>query len=153
MGSRRRWPLGRSDRRERQDRARARTRCERYTRKRIPPCCIAAFDAETGKELWRTSTIQRPGDPGPDTWGGLPLMFRAGGDNWQAGSYDPKTNLTYWGTAQAKPWMPFQRGTDGDGALYELHPRAESRYRQDGVVPPAHSRARRSTWTKPSSAS
>ena len=92
------------------------TNCERYT-KRDPPCWIAAFDAETGKEVWRTSTIQRPGEGGADTWGGMPLMLRAGGDNWQAGSYDPKTNLTYWGTAQAKPWMRFQRGTDGD-ALY-----------------------------------
>jgi alcohol dehydrogenase (cytochrome c) len=44
-------------------------------------------------------------------------MFRAGGDNWQAGSYDPKTNLIYYGTAQAKPWARFQRGTEGD-ALY-----------------------------------
>jgi PQQ-dependent dehydrogenase (methanol/ethanol family) len=92
------------------------TNCERYTN-RNPPCWIAAFDAETGKEVWRTSTIQRPGDPGPDTWGGMPLLLRAGADNWQAASYDPKTNLTYWGTAQAKPWVRFQRGTDGD-ALY-----------------------------------
>jgi len=44
-------------------------------------------------------------------------MLRAGGDNWQAGTYDPVTNLTYWGTAQPKPWARFQRGTDGD-ALY-----------------------------------
>ena len=92
------------------------TGCEEYSSE-DPPCWIAAFDAETGKEVWRTSTIQRPGEGGPDTWGGMPLMLRAGGDNWQAGSYDPKTNLTYWGTAQAKPWMRFQRGTDGD-ALY-----------------------------------
>ena len=92
------------------------TRCERYSDEN-PPCWIAAFDAETGKELWRTSTIQRPGEGGTDTWGGMPLLLRAGGDNWQAGSYDPKTNLTYWGTAQAKPWTRFQRGTDG-AALY-----------------------------------
>jgi len=92
------------------------TRCERFTNE-DPPCYISAYDAETGKELWRTSTIQRPGDPGPDTWGGLPLLLRAGSDNWQAGSYDPKTNLTYWGTSQAKPWTRFQRGTAGD-ALY-----------------------------------
>ena len=92
------------------------TGCEEYTN-RNPPCWIGAWDAETGKEVWRTSTIQMPGDPGPDTWGGLPAILRAGSDNWQAGSFDPKTNLTYWGTAQAKPWARFQRGTDGD-ALY-----------------------------------
>ena len=92
------------------------TGCEQYSNE-DPPCWIAAFDAETGKNLWRTSTIQRPGEGAVDTWGGMPLLLRAGGDNWQAGSYDPKTNLTYWGTAQAKPWVRFQRGTDGD-ALY-----------------------------------
>jgi len=89
------------------------TNCERY-QNRTPFCYIAAWDAETGKDLWRTSTIQSPGDPGPDTWGGLPIEKRTGSDNWFAGSYDPKTNLTYWGTAQAKPWGRFQRGTDGD---------------------------------------
>ena len=44
------------------------------------------------------------GEPGGDTWGDLPLTFRAGGDAWISGSYDPETNLVYWGTAQAKPW-------------------------------------------------
>lgn len=88
--------------------------CSRY---KNDICFITAHDAETGKEVWRTSTIARPGEPGGDTWGDLPLMFRAGGDSWQAGSYDPVTNLVYWGTSQAKPWARFQRGTEGD-ALY-----------------------------------
>ena len=90
--------------------------CEQY-KTDDPPCFIAGFDPNTGRELWRTSTIARPGEPGGDTWDDLPLMFRAGGDVWQSGSYDPRTNLTYWGTAQPKPWARFQRGTDGD-ALY-----------------------------------
>ncbi|MAJ54982.1 MAG: pyrrolo-quinoline quinone, partial [Gammaproteobacteria bacterium TMED107] len=51
---------------------------------------------------------------GGDTWGNLPLQFRAGGDAWVAGSYDPESNLIYWGTAQAKPWARVARGTDGD---------------------------------------
>jgi alcohol dehydrogenase (cytochrome c) len=88
--------------------------CQRY---KNDVCFISAHDSETGKELWRTSTIARPGEPGGDTWGDLPLMFRAGGDAWIAGSYDPKTNLIFWGTSQAKPWTRFARGTDGD-ALY-----------------------------------
>jgi len=67
--------------------------------------------------VWRTSTIARPGEPGGDTWGDLPLTFRAGGDAWIPGSYDPETNLIYWATAQAKPWARAARGTDGD-ALY-----------------------------------
>ena len=80
-------------------------------------CYIVAVDGRTGRELWRTSTIAKPGEPGGDTWGGLPLMYRAGGDAWIPGSYDPVTKTVYWGTAQAKPWHASVRGTDGD-ALY-----------------------------------
>jgi len=90
------------------------TGCTRY---KDDVCFITGHDAATGKELWRTSTIARPGEPGGDTWGDLPLTFRAGGDAWISGSYDPETNLIYWGTAQAKPWARVARGTDGD-ALY-----------------------------------
>ena len=90
------------------------TGCSRY---KDDVCFITAHDAATGQELWRTSTIARPGEPGGDTWGDLPLHFRAGGDAWISGSYDPEDNLIYWGTAQAKPWARVARGTDGD-ALY-----------------------------------
>ena len=90
------------------------TGCEYY---KNDVCFISAHDANTGQELWRTTTIARPGEPGGETWGDLPLTFRAGGDAWLPGTYDPKTNLTYWSTAQAKPWGRVSRGTDGD-ALY-----------------------------------
>ena len=91
--------------------------CERYHEAKDMPCFISARDARTGDEVWRTSTVARPGEPGGDTWGDTPLMFRIGGDSWTAGSYDPDTNLIYWATAQAKPWARFQRGHSGD-ALY-----------------------------------
>ena len=90
------------------------TGCERF---KDDVCFISAHDAETGEELWRTSTIARPGDPGGDTWGDLPLLYRAGADAWIPGSFDPASNLTYWSTSQAKPWANLTRGTDGD-ALY-----------------------------------
>jgi len=80
-------------------------------------CYILAVDGRTGRLLWKTSTLARPGEPGGDTWGGLPITFRAGGDAWIPGSYDPVTKVIYWGTAQAKPWAQNVRGTDGD-ALY-----------------------------------
>jgi len=80
-------------------------------------CAITAHDAATGKELWRTSTIARPGEPGGDSWGDVALLYRAGADAWITGSYDPTLNLVYWSTAQAKPWSRAARGTDGD-ALY-----------------------------------
>ena len=90
------------------------TGCEFY---KNDVCFISAHDPETGDELWRTSTIARPGEPGGDTWGDLPLLFRAGGDAWIPGSYDPTTNLIYWSASQAKPWARVSRGTDGN-ALY-----------------------------------
>ncbi|MDE2689906.1 MAG: PQQ-binding-like beta-propeller repeat protein [Acidobacteriota bacterium] len=73
-------------------------------------CFITAHDAETGEERWRTYTIARPGEPGGDTWGDLPLMLRGGGDSWIPGSYDPELQLIYWPVAQAKPWVPASRG-------------------------------------------
>ena len=36
------------------------------------PASITAHDAKTGKELWRTHTIPRPGEPGDETWGDVP---------------------------------------------------------------------------------
>ena len=90
------------------------TGCERYKNE---VCFVSAHDPDTGREVWRTSTIAGPGEPGGDTWGDLPLMFRAGGDAWIPGSYDADTDLMYWSTAQAKPWARVSRGTDGD-ALY-----------------------------------
>lgn len=90
------------------------TGCGRY---RDDTCYIVALDARSGRRLWRTSTIARPGERGGDTWGDLPLMFRAGGDAWIPGSYDPRTRTLFFGTAQAKPWARAARGTDGD-ALY-----------------------------------
>lgn len=90
------------------------TGCERY---KDDVCFISGHDPATGAERWRTETVARPGEAGGDTWGDLPLRFRAGSDAWIAGSYDPTHNLVYWGTAQAKPWARAVRGTDGD-ALY-----------------------------------
>ncbi len=82
-------------------------------------CFITAHDAQTGEELWRTFTIARPGEPGGDSWGDLPLELRGGVDVWNTGSYDPELGLVYWGTAQAKPWVAASRGlTVQDAALY-----------------------------------
>ncbi|MBV8732749.1 MAG: PQQ-binding-like beta-propeller repeat protein, partial [Acidobacteriia bacterium] len=58
------------------------------------------------------------GEPGGDTWGGLPNTFRAGVEQWITGSYDPDLNLIYWGTAQAKPWMRVSRGSGNGATLY-----------------------------------
>ena len=90
--------------------------CQQYVEQK---CFISAYDAETGKQLWRFNTVAKDGEPGGNTWGSLSSLFRAGGETWITGSYDPDLNLTFWGTAQAKPWMPVSRGMYTlDKALY-----------------------------------
>ncbi|MFK7864804.1 MAG: PQQ-binding-like beta-propeller repeat protein [Pseudohongiellaceae bacterium] len=80
--------------------------CARY----IPEdCYISAHDANTGELEWRFNTIAQAGEPGGDTWGELDNIFRAGGETWITGSYDPELKRTYWGTAQQKPWVPVSR--------------------------------------------
>ncbi len=82
-------------------------------------CFVAAYDARTGDELWRTEVIPRPGEPGGDTWGDMPFELRAGGELWNGGSWDPELGLVYFGTAQAKPWTAISRGmTTADSTLY-----------------------------------
>ena len=82
-------------------------------------CFISAYDAATGKPLWKFQTVAREGQPGGDTWGQLPNLLRAGGDTWITGSYDPGLNVTYWGVAQAKPWLRVSRGAKpGDKGLF-----------------------------------
>jgi alcohol dehydrogenase (cytochrome c) len=93
------------------------TGCSQYQEK--PGCYISAWDAETGKPAWKFQTIARTGQPGGDTWGSLPDLLRAGGETWITGSYDPELNETYWGVAQAKPWLRVSRGAKpGDKGLY-----------------------------------
>ena len=90
--------------------------CTRYGADR---CFISAYDVNTGQQVWRFNTMAHTGEPGGDTWGKLGDNFRQGGETWIAGSYDPDLNLTYWGIAQAKPWMPASRGTSVfDKGLY-----------------------------------
>ena len=91
--------------------------CDRFRLKER--CFISAYDAESGKQLWKFHTVARTGEPGGDTWGTVADGVRAGGDTWIAGSYDPNLDLTYWGIAQAKPWMTVSRGNKTtDAALY-----------------------------------
>jgi len=80
--------------------------CARYIEH---DCYISAYDADTGELEWQFNTIAEAGTPGGDTWGDLDDIFRAGGETWITGSYDPVLKRTYWGTAQQKPWVPVSR--------------------------------------------
>lgn len=82
-------------------------------------CWISAYDANTGALKWKFDTIAQPGQPGGDTWGTLVPTFRAGAETWITGSIDPDLKMTYWGVAQAKPWVPASRHLEiTDKALY-----------------------------------
>jgi alcohol dehydrogenase (cytochrome c) len=63
---------------------------------------IAAYDAQTGREVWRFHIVPEPGEPGHETWSGDSWMH-GGGPAWVTGSYDPALNLTYWGTGNPGP--------------------------------------------------
>nr|MBO2476865.1 pyrrolo-quinoline quinone [Bacillota bacterium] len=81
-------------------------------------CFVTAHDPETGEELWRTYTIPAPGEPGDETWNGLPLELRYGGSAWMSASYDPELDLIFQGTAVPIQWTSAQRGTGDGDVLY-----------------------------------
>ena len=89
--------------------------CDNYS---VSGCYISAYDTETGKQVWKFQTNAQSGTPGGDTWNGLPDNLRGGTDTWITGTFDPDLNTTYWGVAQAKPWMRASRGTGANAALY-----------------------------------
>jgi alcohol dehydrogenase (cytochrome c) len=63
---------------------------------------LAAFDAKTGKEVWRFYPIPGPGERGNETWSGE--SWKTGGAAiWNTGAYDAETNLTFWGTGNPAP--------------------------------------------------
>ncbi len=72
---------------------------------------IAALDAETGEEVWRTHTVPGPGEFGSDTW--PEDTWQTGGASiWVTGNFDPETNLSFWGTGNAGPWAGEARPGD-----------------------------------------
>ncbi len=90
--------------------------CSRYIEE---DCYISAWDVDTGDPLWRFNTVAESGEPGGDTWGDIADLFRAGGETWITGTYDPESKLTFWGTAQQKPWMPASRSLSiNDAGLF-----------------------------------
>jgi alcohol dehydrogenase (cytochrome c) len=73
---------------------------------------LDAFDVDTGRHVWRTYTIPKPGEPGSETWpADSPAWARGGGNCWVTGTYDPDLNLLYWGTGNPSP--------DFDGSVRE----------------------------------
>jgi len=82
---------------------------------------FSAFDAATGKELWKFYTV--PGDPSlpfeqpvyaewAKTWDASKKWWIAGGGGpvWGSIAYDPDEDLVYVGTGQPGPWTSYSRG-------------------------------------------
>lgn len=88
---------------------------------------LSAYDAETGKQIWRFYTI--PGKPSEGfeqpvlkkaaaTWNGEWWVAGGGGTVWDAILYDPKLNLLYFGTGNGSPWNRQYRGAGGGDNLF-----------------------------------
>ncbi len=81
-------------------------------------CVIVAHDAATGEELWRRQLIPKPGEPGDETWGGVPYEKRLHVGSWMPPSYDPELNLIYAGTSVTSPAPKFLLGGADLAHLY-----------------------------------
>jgi alcohol dehydrogenase (cytochrome c) len=66
---------------------------------------VAAFDAGTGEERWRTFMVPGPGEPGHETWADDHNAYLTGGAAiWSTPSYDPDTDIIMIGTGDPAPW-------------------------------------------------
>jgi alcohol dehydrogenase (cytochrome c) len=63
---------------------------------------VAAFDQNTGKEMWRFWTVPKPGEPGSESWRGKGIEH-PGGTTWLTGTYDPELDTVYWPTGNPSP--------------------------------------------------
>ena len=81
-------------------------------------CVIVAHDALTGAELWRRRTVPAPGEPGDETWGGVPYEQRVHVGTWMPASYDPELRLIYQGTSVTSPAPKFMLGGVENTHLY-----------------------------------
>jgi PQQ-dependent dehydrogenase (methanol/ethanol family) len=88
---------------------------------------VSAYDAETGRLLWRFHTV--PGDPAIGfenqsmqtagaTWSGQWWRVGGGGAVWNSIVYDPVTDFVYFGTANGTPWNQRYRDPAGGDNLF-----------------------------------
>ena len=88
---------------------------------------VTAYDAETGKQVWRFYTV--PGNPADGfenkamemaakTWSGEWWKNGGGATVWSSFSYDPELNLLYFGTGNAITWAQSLRSPEGGDNLF-----------------------------------
>jgi alcohol dehydrogenase (cytochrome c) len=77
-------------------------------------CWVAAYDIDTGKEIWRFYTSpDSADDPAAKSWSG-DSWKHGGSPIWNGGTYDPETNLTFWGTGNPNPGWSGDPRAPGD---------------------------------------
>jgi alcohol dehydrogenase (cytochrome c) len=65
---------------------------------------VVSLDAKTGNVRWKTYSVPAPGEPGSETWKDKNNAWQTGGGAFYVtGSYDPATNVTYWGAGNPTP--------------------------------------------------
>jgi PQQ-dependent dehydrogenase (methanol/ethanol family) len=88
---------------------------------------LAAYDANTGRQAWRFYTV--PGEfskPPEDqtmrramaTWDTKATKAGGGGTVWDSISYDPESDLIYFGTGNAGPWPADLRKAENKDNLF-----------------------------------
>ena len=80
---------------------------------------------------WQTYSVPAPGEPGSETWKDKNNAWQTGGGAFYVtGSYDPDTNITYWGAGNPVPRydsvLPARRQS-----LHQQRARHRCRHRQD----------------------
>jgi len=85
------------------------------------PGRIVSIDAEDGEILWTFNIIPTgPDDPAWSSWTNAPSWEAGigGASAWNAGAYDPVSNIVLWGTGQPTPWDRVDpRRADPDGVV------------------------------------
>lgn len=90
---------------------------------------ISSYDGQTGELVWRFYTV--PGNPelgfendamamAAETWTGDWWEFGGGGSTWDSITFDPETNLLYFGVGNGSPWNPIVRSPDGGDNLFTV---------------------------------
>ena len=80
-------------------------------------CYVTGHDAKTGQELWRNHVIPNKGEPGDETWGGMPFDQRWMTGVWGPITYDPEMNMAFYGSSGVGPAADVQRGVKGVATL------------------------------------
>lgn len=64
---------------------------------------LESRDVETGERKWIWYSTPFPGDDAAEGWPSVAAMEEGGGSPWQPLTYDPQSNLLYFGTGNADP--------------------------------------------------